>query len=126
MLIFVIVIVYFLYNRKKSKTVQQLLESKNLELEKKQFKSDLDLKNKELATYALYLAKKNQLINVIVNRLDCAKGNLKEENIPEIENIIKNLNSSLDNDVLKNLQSVFKMFLKAFMTIFRRNIQIFP
>lgn len=113
-LIFVIVIVYFLYNRQKSKTVQQLLESKNLELEKKQFKSDLDLKNKELATYALYLVKKNQLINVIVNRLDCAKGNFKEENIPEIENIIKNLNSSLDNDVWEEFEIRFQNVFEGF------------
>ena len=113
-LVFVIVIVYFLYTRQKSRTVQQSLESKNLELEKKQIKSDLDLKNKELATYALYLAKKNQLISVIVDRLDCAKANLKAENIPEIENIIHNLNASLDNDVWEEFEIRFLNVFEGF------------
>ena len=113
-LIFVIVVVYFLYTRQKNRTVQQSLESKNLELEKKQIKSDLDLKNKELATYALYLAKKNQLISVIVDRLDCAKANLKTENIPEIENIIQNLNASLDNDVWEEFEIRFLNVFEGF------------
>ncbi|MFC2116952.1 tetratricopeptide repeat protein [Bacteroidota bacterium] len=113
-LVFIIVIVYLLFNRQKSKTVQQLLEWKNLELEKKQVETDLDVKNKELATYALYLAKKNQLINVIVDRLDCAKENLNEENIPEIENIIQNLKASLDNDVWEEFEIRFLNVFEGF------------
>ncbi len=122
-LIFLIAIVYFLYTRQKNRTVQQSLESKNLELEKKQIKSDLDLKNKELATYALYLAKKNQLISVIVDRLDCAKANLKAENIPEIENIIQNLNSSLDNDVWEEFEI---RFLNVFEGFYENILKKFP
>lgn len=106
-LLIVIFIIYMLYSRQKSKTVQQLLEWKNLELEKSQIESDLAIKNKELATYALYLAKKNQLINVIINRLDCAKVNLKEENVPEIENIIQNLKASLHNDAWEEFEVRF-------------------
>ena len=63
------------------------------------------------------------MISVIVDRLDCAKANLKTENIPEIENIIQNLNASLDNDVWEEFEI---RFLNVFEGFYENIQKIFP
>lgn len=109
-----LVIIYFLYNKQRSKMRQHLLESKNMELEKNQIESDLAMKNKELATFALYIAKKNQLLKVVIGKLERAKPDLNVINIPKIESVISSLRETADSDAWDEFEIRFTNVFDSF------------
>ena len=72
------------------------------------------MKNKELAANTIYLVKKNEVINNIVDRLTAAKENLMEENVPVIGNIINDLSSNIDSDIWEDFEIRFLQVHKGF------------
>lgn len=103
-----------LYFAAKIKTKHQLLKYEQIKLEKKQIEIELEIKNKELAAKTIYLIKKNEIIISIVERLKNAKEKLKEENVPIINAIITDMNSSIDSDIWEDFEIRFLQVHKGF------------
>jgi DNA-binding CsgD family transcriptional regulator len=81
----------------ESKNLQ--LENQNLELEKHNLKQDLDFRNKELATHVMYLLRKNEFITSITGKLIGIKPLLNTENKKWVQEIVREMNSNVDNTV---------------------------
>jgi tetratricopeptide (TPR) repeat protein len=96
-----------LYSRLRIKIRQQSLDYIDINLEKRQIETELELKEREMATNAIYLVKKNEIISDVVERLNRAKANLKEENKPVISDIINDLSGSIDKDIWDDFEIRF-------------------
>jgi len=81
----------------ESKNLQ--LVNQNLELEKNNLKQDLDFRNKELATHVMYLLRKNEFITSITGKLIGIKPLLTSENRKWVQEIVREMNSNVDNTV---------------------------
>jgi len=84
------------------------LEKQNLELEKNNLKLELEFKNKELATHVLYLLKKNEFIGSITEKLLAIKPLLSLENRKWIQDIVREMNSNVDNTVWGEFEMRFQ------------------
>ncbi|HCC70470.1 MAG TPA: hypothetical protein DEQ09_04875 [Bacteroidales bacterium] len=102
-----IIIFSLLYSRQKIKLSQQKLKFHNIELEKKQVEHDLELKQKEIAASTLSQARKNEIINGVINKLKASLDNLKEENKPVITNIIDELSDNTNPDIWQEFEIRF-------------------
>jgi tetratricopeptide (TPR) repeat protein len=98
-LCFSLVIAILLFSRQKIKINEQKLSLHNIELEKKQIETELQLKEKELAAGTIIRVRKNEVINDIISRLYDSIKNLKDENVPIIKNIISDLKNSEDEHI---------------------------
>jgi tetratricopeptide (TPR) repeat protein len=76
-----------------------LLEKQNLQLESASLKQELDFRNKELATHVMYLLRKNEFITSITGKLLSIKPQLNLENKKWLQEIIREMNSNVDNTV---------------------------
>lgn len=113
-LVLIITIIAFFFYRQKSKVKRKNLELKNIDLEKSQVESELERKQKELAANTIYMVRKNELINDVVGRLSKAKKNLKEENVPVINDIIKDLCADSQDDIWKEFEVRFLQVRREF------------
>jgi len=86
--IFLAMLILFLLLRLQKNKV------KRIRLERKNLKTDLDYKNKELTTNVMYLLKKNEFIISISDKLKKTKYDFKPENRLIIDKIIRDLESS--------------------------------
>ncbi len=86
----------------------QRLKRKNLILEKEKLESDLNYKNKELTTNALYLLKKNEFIINLSNELKNLRYSFKPENRKVIDRIIRDMEQSTSEDVWKEFEIRFQ------------------
>lgn len=100
-----VVIVYFVlrsrYNRLK-------YSSKLVELNKAKLEAEVELRNKELTTNVLYMVQKNEILANVIERLIEAKKNLKSENQPIIQNILKDLSTLLNENVWSEFEIRFQ------------------
>lgn len=106
-LAFITLIGASLYSRLRIKIRQQSRDYIDIDLEKRQIETELELKEREMATNAIYLVKKNEIISDVVERLNRAKANLKEENKPIISDIINDLSGSIDKDIWDDFEIRF-------------------
>ncbi len=106
-LISILVLFILLYGRLRIKINHAEIEAENLQLEKQHLKEQLDFKNKELATNVMYLVKKNELINYISDKLFKAKLKYKKENQEIIQNVILDLQASVDTNIWKVFEERF-------------------
>lgn len=113
-LLFMLIIVFLLYGRSKIKINYANIEAESLQLERKQLTEELDFKNRELATNVMYLVKKNELINFISEKLFKAKNQFTKENQKVINELILNLQSSMDADIWKDFEIRFTEVHKDF------------
>ncbi|HUS86957.1 MAG TPA: tetratricopeptide repeat protein [Bacteroidales bacterium] len=113
-LAFTIIIVALLFSQLKISNRHHSLKFKNIELEKRQIETDLELKQKELTASTIYMVRTSEIINSIVERFESAKKNLKEENIPVISNIIDDLKSSANINIWEDFEIRFLQVYKAF------------
>jgi len=94
----------------QSESQRRLMQSKNENLE-----LDIENKNRELGMATMNLVKRNELLNNIKEEL------LKTKSIPEVKNVIKLINSNLNNT------SDWKLFEEAFNNVdkdFMKKIKI--
>ena len=100
-LILLLVIFFLLLKLERSKKTK-------IDLQRKQFKSELEYKNKELATHVLYLLKKNEFILSISEKLKTLIPDIKVQNKKEIMDIIRELEQSTSNDIWQEFEIRFK------------------
>jgi len=109
---FIILILFYSLQRSKTRhhklvAEKKRLENKNLEREKNKLEEELEFKNKELATNVMYMVRKNELISHISEKLIKSKDIFKTENRFIIEEIIKELQSTTDQNVWKEFEVRF-------------------
>jgi tetratricopeptide (TPR) repeat protein len=108
----ILVLLYFLQKNKAGRlrleTEKSKLEQKGLELEKHKLEEDLEFKNKELATNVMYMVRKNELINNVSEKLIKSKLAFKKENQTIIEEIIRDLQSTTEDDVWTEFEIRFQ------------------
>jgi DNA-binding CsgD family transcriptional regulator len=116
-----LIILVLLYYLQRSKSQRLSLESekinietKNLQLEKLNLVEQLEFKNKELATNVMYLVRKNELITSISEKLIKSKIAFKKENQPIIDEIIRELQSTTDEDVWTDFEIRFQQVYNEF------------
>lgn len=115
----IILVLLFYLQRSKSKrhrleAEKSSLLNKSLELEKNKLEEQLEFKNKELATNVMYMIRKNELITQISERLIKSKLAFKKENQKIIDEIIRDLQSSTDDDVWKDFEVRFQQVHNEF------------
>ena len=109
----IIALLLFYLQRSKSRRHQleaeknQLL-SKSLGMEKSKLEEELEFKNKELATNVMYMIRKNELITQISEKLIKSKLAFKKENQRIIDEIIRDLQSSTEDDIWKDFEIRFQ------------------
>lgn len=84
------------------------LESHNLSLEKEKLKSELEFRNKELATNVMYLVNRNEQITRIGEKLIKNKGIFKTEGQKVVQEIIQELNAASSMDAWKEFEIRFQ------------------
>lgn len=82
--------------------------NKATQLEKEKLEKDVLARNKELTTNALYLLKKNELIDNITSRLLKLKEKLKVENVEPLQKIIHDLQSITEKEVWEEFEYRFQ------------------
>lgn len=120
-LLSIITIIVFLYKLQKTKAKVHLFDKEIAEICNKEFalreenlKKELEFKNKELTTNIIYLVKKNELIEEIINRLIILKNQSKKENQKIINKIIFDLKQSQDVDIWKEFEVRFNQVYNEF------------
>jgi len=108
-----ILVMLFYLQRGKSKrhrleSEKNLLLNKSLTLEKNSLQEELEFRNKELATNVMYMIRKNELITQIFERLIKSKIVFKKENQIIIDEIIRDLQSSTEDDIWKEFEVRFQ------------------
>lgn len=83
------------------------LESEKLDLERNKLQENLEYKNRELTSKALFLMKNNELISSIADKLIEAKSTFRAENQGIIQDIIHELRASQDAHVWEEFEAHF-------------------
>ncbi len=109
----IILVLLFYLQRSKSKrhrleAEKNALLNKSLGLEKLKLEEELEFKNKELATNVMYMIRKNELITRISEKLIKSKLVFKKENQRIIDEIIRDLQSSTEDDIWKDFEIRFQ------------------
>jgi tetratricopeptide (TPR) repeat protein len=116
-----ILILLFYLQRSKSKAHRLQAEkttllNKSLALEKEKLQEELEYRNKELATNVMYMIRKNELITSVFEKLIQSKLLFKKENQKIIDEIIRDLQSSTDDDVWTEFEIRFQQVHTDFYT----------
>lgn len=109
------VIAGLLYFLTQSRLRRSLLEksnaelvNNNLQLSQDRLKSELELKNKELATAVMYQIQRNELMNSITQRLLEASPTFSDQNKKLIREIVHDLDTTRDNRVWDEFEIRFQ------------------
>jgi tetratricopeptide (TPR) repeat protein/DNA-binding CsgD family transcriptional regulator len=110
-----LIILVLLYSLQRSKSRRLRLEAEKnkleritLEQDKNKLEEELEFKNKELATNVMYMVRKNELITQISEKLIKSKLAFRRENQAIIEEIIKELQSTTEEDVWTEFEIRFQ------------------
>jgi tetratricopeptide (TPR) repeat protein len=111
----ILIILILLYSLQRSKSRRHKVEAEKsnlerltLEQDKIKLEEELEFKNKELATNVMYMVRKNELITQISEKLIKSKLAFKKENQAIIEDIIKELQSTTEEDVWTEFEIRFQ------------------
>lgn len=114
-LLFILILAILLLRLEKNK-------KRKVELEKQSLKSQLDFRNKELATYVLYNLKKSEFILNISEKLKKVKLQETSQNKKVIDEILREMKSSSKKDEWKEFeirfQNVYTGFYKKLSSTF--------
>jgi tetratricopeptide (TPR) repeat protein len=94
--------------RQRAKAQQHDLQQKKLQLENNLLREELQFKDKTFQDNVKYLLTKNDLINKVSERLISEKHLFKKENQKIIEDVILELQSNKEGDVLEEFETRFK------------------
>ena len=115
-LLLILLVILLFYGKQKARANQHQLERKRLELEKLSLLEDLDYKNTELQENVKFLVSKNEMISDVTKKLVDAKAGFVSENQRVINEIIVELQSSIDNDMWEDFELRFKQVHNDFYT----------
>lgn len=91
-----------------------VIRAKRFKAERMRMKDEILEKDKELASFALFLAKKNNSIEKISSNLQKRKDDLKSEGKNIIEDVVKDLNQDIVQDSWKEFENKFTMVHPGF------------
>ncbi|WP_222536865.1 tetratricopeptide repeat protein [Pedobacter polysacchareus] len=111
-----LVIITLLYFLQKNKARRSQLKQAHLQLEKQSLEKDIELKDKELTTQVLHLVQKNELINVISEKLLDIKESLGIESHAAVQKVIMDLQSNLQPELLNEFKLRFQHIHNDFFT----------
>ncbi|MEZ5082807.1 MAG: tetratricopeptide repeat protein [Bacteroidales bacterium] len=120
---FVLILLILLYGRQRIKLKHSHIVAENMQLEHISLKDEIDFKNRELTTNVMYLVNKNELLNLITEKLQKSKSKFSPENRKKVESIILNLQQNLDKDIWKEFESRFREVHKDF---YEKLVEKFP
>jgi len=120
-LLVVIVIVLLLYFLQRTLVSKIKLQQQNLSLEKQALELTLETKNKELITNVMYLVSKNELLKDTTERLIQALETVKPENKKTIQQVIIDLQTSVDKDVWEDFELRFNQVHSEFYEKLNQN-----
>ena len=109
-----IAVLVLLFINQKKKVTESRLRRKNLQLEQKQLKREVEYKNKELALNMMYLAEKNELITRIGKEMEALKSDAKRENRQVIQQVINQLRHNSDEGSWEEFELRFKEVHREF------------
>lgn len=112
--IFLVVIISLLYGRQRNLIRQGSLERERWMLEKQRLRDEIEFKNRELTTNVMYLVKKNELGNSIVEKLIELKGKMKRENQKIVQEVVVELRNSVDDNVWEEFELRFNQVHNGF------------
>ncbi len=114
--LFVIIIVLLL--------TRQRIRRKNAIIQNKQFKSEIEIKNKELTFHVMILMRKNETLLEIADKLmEIRDEAVKDETKTAIKKIARELNRNIDNKIWEEFEIRFKQLHHTF---YKNLIQSFP
>lgn len=90
------------------------LVNKNLELAREQLESELEIKNKELATAVLHQIQKNELVNDVSKRLQKIAPSFTDKNKKLINEIVRDLDQTKDQKVWDEFEIRFQQVHNEF------------
>lgn len=128
LMLFAIFIMLYALQRSKLKRQQLLadkesLKRKSLELENEKLNLDLEFKNKELTTNVIYLARSNEFISDLAQKLMKIRLNLSRENQKLIDALVRDLQTFSDRDTWKEFELRFQEVHSDF---YKKLLEKFP
>ncbi|SMC87477.1 tetratricopeptide repeat protein [Pedobacter nyackensis] len=112
-----LIIITLLFFLQKNKARRSQLNQAHLQLEKKNLEKDIELKDKELTAQVLHLVQKNELIDVISEKLLEIKQNMGPESQTAVQKVVIDLQSNLQPELLKEFKLRFQNIHKDFFDI---------
>jgi len=106
-LVLLVVIILMLFGRQRARVNRQNLFQEKLEIENRSLQEELGYKDKQLQDNVNYLVTKNDLITTISEKLIEIKPAIKKENQKTINEVILELQSSVDTDIWKEFELRF-------------------
>lgn len=107
LLFFTLVIVILFLNKQKNKLNRHKLVQENLRLEKENMEAVLRSKSKELVSSALHLVQQSEANQIILQKLEQIKFDLKKQNQPLVQEIIYDLKIRTDMDIWDDFETRF-------------------
>lgn len=107
-LVLSLIIISLLFILQKNKARRLHLKQVHLQLEKQNLEKDIELKDKELTAQVLHLVQKNELIDVISEKLVDIKTNMGAESQQQVQKVITDLQSNLQPELLKEFKVRFQ------------------
>ncbi|HEY0741803.1 MAG TPA: tetratricopeptide repeat protein [Chryseosolibacter sp.] len=115
LLLLAIAVALFLMQRIKTRKAQ--LKEAHLQLEKIQLKTDLEKKDKELATNVTFLLGKNELINNISEKLLEIKQSMPAETQTPLQRVILDIQSNMQPELWQEFEYRFQQVHESFYKI---------
>ena len=115
-----VVITILLFRRQQAKSRYFKLKQKKHQLENQILQENLEFKSKELQDNVKYLVNKNELVTSVSERLIEEKPGFKKENQNIINEVILELQSSIDSDVWEEFELRFKQVHSYFYKILNK------
>jgi len=103
-----LLIIAFLYILQNNRIRRKNLEQQMNLLEREKLSKELDFKNKELTTNVMYLLKKNEFISAISDKLKNTNQGQKADNETVINNVISELDKSINQDTWTEFEVRFQ------------------
>lgn len=113
-LVFVVSIVFTLFNFQWLKAKKNKAVRERLEIEKELLKKEVDAKSRELVANTMHLHKINEMISDIQNKLTSSEINFKQENQKHINQIVASLKMNKKTNILGAFDKEFTQVHPSF------------
>ncbi|MFZ4548584.1 MAG: tetratricopeptide repeat protein [Bacteroidales bacterium] len=111
-IIIILLVVLMIIYKKAEKYKQRLINEENVKL-----RLSMDVKNQELVSKAMNMFKINQIVMDVGNQLKLILPGLSKEKTDSLQQLLKNLESSLPREAWKEFETRFEQVHKGFYDI---------
>ncbi len=106
-LAFLIILFILLFILQRTTLKKRNVEKDLLEKEKNMLNQDIKSKNKELSSKVMYILRRNNLIEEVINGLKKLQPYLKKEQLKQLRDIVNNLNEAFDENIWQEFEMKF-------------------